>query len=139
MLRTCVLQPLALSRRIVVSTRGFRVTRRRQPRRQLACPHHPEARLLSCSPKRYLAAAADRRVLAGPVERERFTAWAERQKLQPLGPDAWIEQFFCQDCQDKLYWQVRRDPEGALTIHPIPPGVQAQLAALYRQLRQSSG
>lgn len=105
----------------------------------LACPHHLETRLLSCSPKRYLAVAADGRVLAGPVERERFDAWAGRQKLQPLGPDAWIEQFFCQDCQAKLYWQVRRDPEGALTIHPIPPGVQAQLAALHRQLRQSSG
>jgi len=111
------------------------MTRPRRPRRDLRCPRHPEALLLSCSPKRYLAAAADGSLRAGPVERDRFAAWARRHQLRALG-DAWIEQFFCRECLSKQHWQVHRDSRGDLTVHPIPDGVRAQLEEVKRQLKQ---
>ncbi|WP_254996007.1 hypothetical protein [Cyanobium sp. Aljojuca 7D2] len=111
------------------------MTRRRRPRRDLRCPLHPEALLLSCSPKRYLAAAADGSLRAGPVERERFGVWLRRHQLMAV-EDAWIEQFFCAECRATLFWQVRRADSGALSIHPLPDGVKAQLEDVQRQLRQ---
>jgi hypothetical protein len=69
------------------------------------------------------------------VQRERFAAWAQLHQLRPL-EDAWIEQLCCQECMATLFWQVRRDSDGTLSIHPLPDGVKTQLQELSRQLRQ---
>lgn len=82
---------------------------------------------MSCSPKRYLAAAADGSLRAGPVERDRFEAWARRYQLRPCGPNAWIEEFFCEACRASLYWQVQRSEGGAIDVQPLPNGVRDQL------------
>ena len=100
--------------------------RRRRPRRDLSCPRHPQQGLRSVSAKRFLAAGPDGEIKAGPVQRERFLQWAERQGLTPLADD-WIEAFHCPACNSVLFWRLRRGPGGDLSLHPLPPGVLAQL------------
>jgi hypothetical protein len=78
------------------------------------------------SAKRFLAAGPDGEIKAGPVQRERFLQWAERQGLTPLADD-WIEALPSPACNSVLFWRLRRGPGGDLSLHPLPPGVLAQL------------
>ncbi len=100
--------------------------RRRRPRWDLRCPSHPDQLLRSVSVKRYLAETPDGDLKAGPVQRERFLAWARRQGLTPL-PGDWIEAFHCPACNAVLHWRVKRDATGDLGLLPLPDGVLAQL------------
>lgn len=108
--------------------------RRRRPRRDLACPHHPQQGLRSVSAKCFLAAGPDGEIKAGPVQRERFLQWAQRQGLTPL-PEDWIEAFHCPACNSVLYWRLQRGPGGDLRLLTLPAGVLAQLQ---RRLSQPS-
>lgn len=106
--------------------------RRRHPRRHLRCPHHPQQGLRSVSAKRFLAAGPDGEIQAGPVQRERFLQWAQRQGLTPLADD-WIEAFHCPACNSVLFWRLQRAPGGDLSLLPLPAGVLAQLQRLGAQ------
>ena len=108
--------------------------RQRSPRRDLRCPLHPDERLMSCSPKRYLAATRNGQELAGPVGMDRFMAWARRLELTPLGDSRWLEEFFCPACGSVRLWQVQRDTASKQTVHPIPDGVKTQLCQAQRLL-----
>jgi len=101
-------------------------SRRRRPRRDLRCPRHPDQRLCSVSPKRYLAVSSSGELRCGPVQRERFLIWASRQDLTPLA-DNWIEAFHCPACNGVLYWHLSRAPSCELCLLPLPDGVLDQL------------
>ena len=89
---------------------------------------------MSCSGKRYLALNRNGEELAGPMERERFLAWAQRLDLTPVGDSRWLEEFFCPACGGVRFWQVQRNDTRQLSVHPIPVGVKTQLRQAQQQL-----
>jgi hypothetical protein len=107
-------------------------SRRRPRRRELFCPSHPEAKLISVSGKHHLYLTdVGQLVIRGLSKRKADEILAAFNHVVPLSNE-WLECFWCDDCQDSKWWHVKRNDRLSHTLHPAPRELWEQATGVIR-------
>jgi hypothetical protein len=104
--------------------------RSRPARRRLLCPLHPEAQLLSVSPKISLYVTELGQLLARGHSRS--TAGSLLHAYRSVVPleNEWLEGFWCEACQQTTWWHVQRHDRVQHSLRPISRELWQQASGL---------
>jgi hypothetical protein len=107
-------------------------SRRRPRRRELFCPSHPEQKLISVSGKHHLYLTdVGQLVIRGLSRKKADEILAAFNHVLPLN-DEWLECFWCDDCQNSVWWHVKRKDRLSHSLHPAPRELWEQATGVIR-------
>lgn len=102
--------------------------RRRSKRRGVLCPKHG-CYLDSCSPKYYLYVDQESQLRVRGVAHRTAVQLIHVYGAIPLRNE-WLEEFWCKECQQKVWYHVRRDENLIFHLVPAPSSLWHQVSGV---------
>jgi hypothetical protein len=107
-------------------------SRSRSRRRVLFCPHHPEERLLSVSPKHHIYLTDVGHLVVRGLSRKKADEVLQAYRRVVALTDEWLECFWCESCQSSTWWHVRRHDRLSYTLSAVERGLWEQASGVIR-------